>query len=203
MLLELNTRRLQLSKPDRPAPPNPWFFHNPEPQLLGRGNRMPKRPAGDVDLGLGRQQLPAWVSFHRLIVGHSCETAHQTVCLACRAPDMAPPPCGSIKSNPYLLMPPRVPRPYRCTTGIASLRAIRFGIMQGEVMAIQVSLYHGEKKAGTVAFRSLLLTKPDDYTCDPTGILDAPQLQALAAKLCRLPAIRFGTVRRKSRWQED
>lgn len=38
---------------------DPWFFDHSEPQLSGRGNRLLKRPAGDMNLGLGHEQIPA------------------------------------------------------------------------------------------------------------------------------------------------
>jgi len=69
-------------------------------------------------------------------------------------------------------------------------------------MPFRVSLFLGRKRIGTVTFRSLLVTDPSQYVCEPPGVLSFDRVVRLSEQMRRLPAVPGGVVG-DYEWREE
>ena len=69
-------------------------------------------------------------------------------------------------------------------------------------MGFRVHLSDSSHRLGFVDFHSLLVWSPDDFRCEPDGVLTLEEVQQLARSMRRLPAAGHGVIGRY-RWVEE
>ena len=69
-------------------------------------------------------------------------------------------------------------------------------------MGFKVHLSDNLQRRGFVQFRSLLVMSPEDFQCEPDGILTFEEVQQVARSVRRLPAAGHGVIG-KYRWVEE
>lgn len=69
-------------------------------------------------------------------------------------------------------------------------------------MRFTVGLYVGPTRQGRLAFRTLYMTHPTDYVCEPEGTLTQAEVQKVGLVLRRVPSVHEGRIG-KYIWQEE
>jgi hypothetical protein len=69
-------------------------------------------------------------------------------------------------------------------------------------MGFAVGLYVGRTRQGGIAFRTLYMTHPTDYVCEPEGVLTHAEVEKVSLVLRRLPSVHEGLIG-KYTWQEE
>jgi hypothetical protein len=69
-------------------------------------------------------------------------------------------------------------------------------------MGFTVGLFLNLIRQGGVAFRTLYLTYPTDYVCEPEGILTHAEVEKVSLVLRQLPSVHEGLIG-KYTWQEE
>jgi hypothetical protein len=69
-------------------------------------------------------------------------------------------------------------------------------------MRFAVGLYIDLVRQGRVTFRTLYMTHPTDYVCEPEGVLTDAEVQKVSIVLRRVPSVHEGLIG-KYTWQEE
>jgi hypothetical protein len=69
-------------------------------------------------------------------------------------------------------------------------------------MGFTVGLYVNLIREGGVAFRTVYLTQPTDYVCEPEGMLTHAAVEKVSLVLRRLSSVHEGLIG-KYTWQEE
>jgi hypothetical protein len=75
-------------------------------------------------------------------------------------------------------------------------------LSEGTAIVFRANLFLGDKRAGTVTFRSLLVTDPSHYVCEPADVLSFDQVVQLSQQMRHLPAVPGGAIGRYQ-WREE